>query len=95
VAVARAASPYSDLDRRLARFARRCEVIAAIAAPNRARQTDAGPVRGGGRLRPLSQAGALDIHPPQNHAKGDGDFGDGRPVGQILGPSLGGWLTEK
>ena len=48
----------------------------------------------GAALVPLSQAVLLDINPPQNHAKAMAIFVMGVTVGPILGPALGGWLTE-
>jgi DHA2 family multidrug resistance protein len=48
----------------------------------------------GAALVPLSQATMLDINEPRNHAKAMAVWGMGVMIGPILGPSLGGWLTE-
>ena len=42
----------------------------------------------------MSQAVLLDINPPQNHARAMGLWVMGVTIGPILGPALGGWLTE-
>jgi DHA2 family multidrug resistance protein len=49
---------------------------------------------GGAALVPLSQAILFDINPPENHGKAMGAWGMGVTMGPILGPALGGWLTE-
>src|SRR3954464_7023360 len=53
-------------------------------------------VRGatGGALQPLSQAVMLEAFPPQDRGKAMGFWGLGIVVAPILGPVLGGWLTE-
>ncbi len=43
---------------------------------------------------PLSQAVLLDTHPAEQHGSAMAIWGVGVMVGPILGPSLGGWLTE-
>ncbi|MET0499720.1 MAG: MDR family MFS transporter [Steroidobacteraceae bacterium] len=48
----------------------------------------------GAALVPMSQAVLLDINPPERHAKAMGIWIMGITVGPILGPALGGWLTE-
>jgi DHA2 family multidrug resistance protein len=48
----------------------------------------------GASLAPLSQATLLDTYPPEKHAKAMSAWGMGIMLGPILGPSLGGWLTE-
>lgn len=48
----------------------------------------------GAALVPLSQATLLDNYPPERHAYAMAIFGIGIMLGPILGPTLGGWLTE-
>src|SRR5581483_10602159 len=48
----------------------------------------------GAALVPLSQAVLLDINPPQKHGSAMAIWGAGIMVGPILGPTLGGWLTD-
>lgn len=48
----------------------------------------------GACLVPLSQAVLLDTYPKEQHGKAMAMWGVGVMVGPILGPSLGGWLTE-
>ncbi len=48
----------------------------------------------GASLVPLSQAVLLDSYPRQQHGRAMALWGMGVMVGPILGPSLGGWLTE-
>lgn len=48
----------------------------------------------GASLVPLSQAVLLDTYPPERHGSAMAMWGVGVMVGPILGPSLGGWLTE-
>jgi DHA2 family multidrug resistance protein len=48
----------------------------------------------GASLAPLSQATLLDTYPPEKHAKAMSAWGMGIMLGPILGPTLGGWLTE-
>lgn len=48
----------------------------------------------GAALVPLSQAVLFDINPRENHGKAMAIWGIGVTMGPILGPALGGWLTE-
>lgn len=48
----------------------------------------------GAFLVPLAQATLFDINPPENHGKAMALFGGGVMIGPILGPVLGGWLTD-
>jgi DHA2 family multidrug resistance protein len=48
----------------------------------------------GAALVPLSQAILFDINPPENHGRAMSFWGVGVTLGPILGPALGGWLTE-
>ena len=48
----------------------------------------------GAALLPLSQAILLDINPPERHARAMSIWVMGVTVGPILGPALGGWLTD-
>jgi DHA2 family multidrug resistance protein len=48
----------------------------------------------GGALQPLSQAVLLEAFPPQDRGKAMGFWALGIVVAPILGPVLGGWLTE-
>lgn len=48
----------------------------------------------GASLVPLSQSVMLDTYPPEKHGSAMAVWGVGVMVGPILGPSLGGWLTE-
>jgi len=48
----------------------------------------------GASLVPLSQAVLLDAYPVEQHGSAMALWGVGVMVGPILGPSLGGWLTE-
>jgi DHA2 family multidrug resistance protein len=45
-------------------------------------------------MNPLSQTVMLDINPPERQAKAMSVWGMGIMVGPILGPVLGGWLTD-
>jgi DHA2 family multidrug resistance protein len=45
-------------------------------------------------IGPLSQTTMLDINPPENAAKAMSVWGMGVMVGPIMGPVIGGWLTE-
>ena len=42
----------------------------------------------------MSQAVLLDINPPEHHGRAMGIWVMGVTIGPILGPALGGWLTE-
>src|SRR5215470_12415173 len=48
----------------------------------------------GGALQPLSQAVLLEAFPPHDRGKAMGFWGLGIVVAPILGPVLGGWLTD-
>ncbi|PWG68153.1 EmrB/QacA family drug resistance transporter, partial [Enterococcus hirae] len=48
----------------------------------------------GASLVPLSQAVLLDTYPVEKHAGAMAIWGVGGMVGPVLGPSLGGYLTE-
>lgn len=48
----------------------------------------------GGSLQPLSQAVLLEAFPPDQRGKAMGFWGLGIVVAPILGPVLGGWLTD-
>jgi DHA2 family multidrug resistance protein len=48
----------------------------------------------GGAMQPLSQAVLLEAFPPQDRGKAMGFWGLGIVVAPILGPVLGGWLTD-
>ncbi len=48
----------------------------------------------GAALVPLSQATLLDINPPDRQGPAMAVWGMGVMVGPIIGPTLGGWLTE-
>ena len=45
-------------------------------------------------LIPISQSTLLDINPPENHGKAMAIWGIGVTMGPILGPVIGGWLTD-
>src|ERR1700756_4102540 len=49
----------------------------------------------GAALVPLSQSVLLQINPPQRHAKAMSVWGMGVILGPIIGPGLGGWLTDQ
>jgi DHA2 family multidrug resistance protein len=48
----------------------------------------------GAALVPLSQAVLLQINPPERHARAMAVWGMGVILGPIIGPALGGWLTD-
>ena len=48
----------------------------------------------GAALVPLSQAVLLDINPPERHGRATAIWAMGVLIGPIIGPALGGWLTE-
>src|SRR5271166_6165257 len=48
----------------------------------------------GAALMPLSQAVLLRINPPERHGQAMAIWGTGAMVGPIVGPALGGWLTD-
>lgn len=49
----------------------------------------------GAALIPMSQATLLDINPPERHGRAMTVWVMGVTLGPILGPALGGWLTEQ
>src|SRR5664280_3851001 len=49
---------------------------------------------GGGALQPLSQAIMLESFPPRKRGAAMALFGFGVVVAPVLGPTLGGWLTD-
>ena len=49
----------------------------------------------GAFLVPLSQAVMFDINPPEKHASAMTVWGIGVMVGPVMGPVLGGWLTDQ
>ncbi len=49
---------------------------------------------GGGALQPISQAILLESFPPKRRAAAMALFGFGVVVAPVLGPTLGGWLTD-
>jgi DHA2 family multidrug resistance protein len=49
----------------------------------------------GAALIPLSQAVLLDINPPEKHGQAMAIWGMGAILGPVLGPAIGGWLTEQ
>jgi DHA2 family multidrug resistance protein len=48
----------------------------------------------GAPLGPLAQAQLLDMNPPEKHGQAMAVFGMGTLLGPIMGPALGGYLTE-
>jgi MFS transporter, DHA2 family, multidrug resistance protein len=48
----------------------------------------------GAFLVPLGQAVLFDINPPEKHGRAMATFSAGVMIGPIMGPMLGGWLTE-
>src|ERR1051325_701295 len=48
----------------------------------------------GAAIVPLSQTFLLDINPKENHGSAMALWGAGIMVGPIIGPTLGGWLTD-
>jgi len=48
----------------------------------------------GAALIPMSQAILLDINPPERHGPAMAVWGMGAVLGPIIGPALGGWLTD-
>ena len=49
---------------------------------------------GGGALQPISQAILLESFPPRQHGMAMAIFGIGIMFGPIIGPLLGGWITD-
>ncbi len=66
--------------------------LAAIAAADRHLPSDAGSV--GASLVPLSQGILLDIYAVEERGKAMALFGVSVMVGPVLGPVIGGWLTD-
>ncbi len=48
----------------------------------------------GAGLVPMSQAVLFDINPPERHGRAMATWGQGVLLGPMLGPILGGWLTD-
>jgi len=49
---------------------------------------------GGGALQPISMAILLETFPPHQHGSAMAIFGIGTMFGPIIGPLLGGWITD-
>ena len=49
---------------------------------------------GGGAMQPLAQAILLESFPPAKRGAATALFGIGIVVAPIIGPTLGGWLTD-
>jgi DHA2 family multidrug resistance protein len=49
---------------------------------------------GGAFILPVSQAIILDVNPPENAARAMTIFSAGGLIGPVMGPVLGGWLTD-
>ena len=49
----------------------------------------------GAGLVPLAQSVLFQINPPERHGQAMAVFGTGAMVGPIMGPTLGGWLTDE
>ena len=49
----------------------------------------------GAALVPLSQSVMLDAYPPEQRGQAMAIWGMGVMLGPIMGPTLGGWLTDK
>jgi MFS transporter, DHA2 family, multidrug resistance protein len=49
---------------------------------------------GGGALQPVSQAVMLETFPPEERGSAMSSCAMGAVVAPILGPTLGGWLTD-
>jgi MFS transporter, DHA2 family, multidrug resistance protein len=49
---------------------------------------------GGGALQPISQAILLETYPPRQHGMAMAMWGIGIMFGPIVGPILGGWITD-
>ena len=48
----------------------------------------------GAFLIPLSHAIILDTYPPEEHGKAMALWGTGSVLGSVIGPTIGGYLTE-
>src|SRR4029079_16924422 len=90
-----------------ARFGRKRVFVAAVAgftlaslfcglAASLATEVAARILQGmsGAFLIPLSQAIVLDTYPPEQHTRMMGWWGVGSVFGPVIGPALGGYLTE-
>jgi DHA2 family multidrug resistance protein len=49
---------------------------------------------GGGGMQPLAQAILLEGFPPEQHGKAMAAYGVGIVVAPVIGPTLGGWITD-
>jgi len=49
---------------------------------------------GGGSMPPLTQSILLESFPPEKHGKAMAAFGMGTVVAPVIGPTLGGWITD-
>ncbi len=49
---------------------------------------------GGGGLQPLAQSILLESFPPEKHGKAMAAYGVGIVVAPVIGPTLGGWITD-
>jgi len=49
---------------------------------------------GGGGMQPLAQSILLESFPPQQHGKAMAAYGVGIVVAPVVGPTLGGWITD-
>jgi DHA2 family multidrug resistance protein len=49
---------------------------------------------GGGGMQPLAQSILLESFPPQDHGKAMAVYGTGIVVAPVIGPTLGGWITD-
>jgi DHA2 family multidrug resistance protein len=49
---------------------------------------------GGGGMQPLAQSILLESFPPAQHGKAMAVYGTGIVVAPIIGPTLGGWITD-
>ncbi len=49
---------------------------------------------GGGGMQPLAQSILLESFPPQMHGKAMAAYGVGIVVAPVIGPTLGGWITD-
>jgi DHA2 family multidrug resistance protein len=49
---------------------------------------------GGGGMQPLAQSILLESFPPSQHGKAMAVYGTGIVVAPVIGPTLGGWITD-
>ena len=49
---------------------------------------------GGGGMQPLAQAILLESFPPEEHGTAMAVYGVGIVVAPVIGPTLGGWITD-